>query len=98
MERTEVFMRSLAARPPEDEPLTAIRNSYHDSLAEHATAPGDAGEKLAIYLSVISLIEVTPALLAANLRRPRLLATMLAPSPSWPARNGGRRAAPAPES
>ena len=67
-ERTEVFMRSLAARPPEEEPLTAIRNSYHDSLAEHATAPGGAGEKLAIYLSVISLIEATPALLAANLR------------------------------
>ena len=67
-ERTEVFMRSLGARPPEEDPLTAIRNSYHDSLVEHATTQGDAGEKVATYLSVISLIEATPALLAANLR------------------------------
>jgi AcrR family transcriptional regulator len=67
-DRTEVFLGALAARPAAEEPLAAIRGAYHDSLAEHATAPGDSAEKVATYLSVIRLIESTPALLAANLR------------------------------
>jgi AcrR family transcriptional regulator len=67
-ERLEVFVRGLAARPPEEEPLAAIRNAYHDSLAEPSAAPGGPAEQVATYLSVIQLIEATPALLAANLR------------------------------
>src|ERR1700742_3699463 len=56
-ERTEVFLGFLAARPAAEEPLTA-----------HASTPGDDTEKVETYLSVIRLIEATPALLAANLR------------------------------
>ena len=67
-ERTEVFLRFLAARPAAEEPLTAIRQAFHESLAEQACTPGDDGEKVETYLSVIRLIEATPALLAANLR------------------------------
>jgi AcrR family transcriptional regulator len=65
-DRTALFLRALAARPPREEPLTAVRNAFHDSLAE--TASPDAAEEMASYLSVINLIEATPALLAANLR------------------------------
>lgn len=60
-ERTEVFVRSLAARPAAEEPLTAIRQAFHDSLA------GRSGG-VSTYLKVVGLIEVTPALLAANFR------------------------------
>ena len=67
-ERTEVFLRFLAARPAAEQPLTAIRQAFHESLAEQASSPGDDGEKIETYLSVIRLIEATPALLAANLR------------------------------
>ena len=42
-----------------------MRNAYHDSLAESAP---DSAENMATYLSVVRLIESTPALLAANLR------------------------------
>jgi AcrR family transcriptional regulator len=66
-DRTEVFVRALAARPAGEEPLTAIRMAFHDSLAERSTPPGD-GEAVATYLMVVRLIEATPALLAANLR------------------------------
>ena len=67
-ERTEVFLDFLAARPAAEEPLTAIRGAFHDSLAEQASIPGDDGEKVETYLAVIRLIEATPALLAANFR------------------------------
>ena len=63
------FLGFLAARPAAEEPLTAIRGAFHDSLAAHATTPGAVyEEKVETYLSVIRLIEATPALLAANLR------------------------------
>jgi AcrR family transcriptional regulator len=65
-DRTAIFLRALAARPPREEPLTAVRNAFHDSLAQ--TAAPDSAEDMALYLSVINLIEATPALLAANLR------------------------------
>jgi AcrR family transcriptional regulator len=64
-DRTALFLRALAARPPAEDPLTAVRNAYHDSLAESAP---DSAENMATYLSVVRLIESTPALLAANLR------------------------------
>jgi AcrR family transcriptional regulator len=66
-ERTEVFVRSLAARPAAEEPLTAIRQAFHDSLADGSAAPDD-GERVSTYLKVVRLIEATPALLAANFR------------------------------
>jgi AcrR family transcriptional regulator len=66
-ERTELFLGFLAARPAAEEPLTAIRQAFHDSLAEQVSVAGDAGE-VETYLSVIRLIEATPALLAANFR------------------------------
>jgi AcrR family transcriptional regulator len=66
-ERTGLFLGFLAARPAAEEPLTAIRQAFHDSLAEQVAVAGDAGE-VETYLSVIRLIEATPALLAANFR------------------------------
>jgi AcrR family transcriptional regulator len=69
-ERTELFLGFLAARPAAEEPLAAIRGAFHDSLAEHSATPGGESyrDKVDTYLSVIRLIEATPALLAANLR------------------------------
>jgi AcrR family transcriptional regulator len=58
------FAEALAARPPQEEPLTAARHAFQISLRE---LPGGAGEK-ASYLSVMRLIDSTPALLAAYLR------------------------------
>ena len=58
------FAEALAARPPQEEPLTAARHAFQISLRQ---LPGDAGEA-ASYLSVMRLIDSTPALLAAYLR------------------------------
>jgi AcrR family transcriptional regulator len=55
------FATALAARPPDEEPLTAARAAFHISLRQLAG-------NLPSYLSVIRLIETTPALLAAHLR------------------------------
>ena len=58
------FAAALAARPPQEEPLTAARHAFQISLRQ---LPGGAGEA-ASYLSVMGLIDSTPALLAAYLR------------------------------
>ncbi len=58
------FAGALAARPPEEDPLTAAREAFQISLRE---LPGRAGE-VAPYLSVMGLVDSTPALLAAYLR------------------------------
>ena len=65
-----MFVRSLAARPAAEEPLTAIRQAFHDSLAGQSAPADDAdhGDAVRTYLKVVGLIEVTPALLAANFR------------------------------
>jgi AcrR family transcriptional regulator len=55
------FAAALAARPPAEEPLTAARAAFHISLRQLAGS-------LPSYLSVLRLIESTPALLAAHLR------------------------------
>jgi AcrR family transcriptional regulator len=55
------FAAALAARPAAEEPLTAARAAFHISLRQLAGS-------LPSYLSVIRLIETTPALLAAHLR------------------------------
>jgi AcrR family transcriptional regulator len=65
-DRLDRFLSALAARPAAEEPLTATRNAFHDSLREVApdSGPGD----LPLYLSVIRLIKTSPTLMAANLR------------------------------
>jgi AcrR family transcriptional regulator len=57
----DAFVAALAARPPEEEPLTAARNAFQISLSQLAG-------RLPSYLSVMRLIDSTPALLAAHLR------------------------------
>lgn len=65
-DRLERFLRALAARPAAEEPLTAVRNAFQDSLRE--TVPGGLEGEVTTNLSVVRLIETSPALLAANLR------------------------------
>ncbi len=60
----KAFAAALAARPPQEEPLTAARHAFQISLRQ---LPGGAGEA-ASYLPVMGLIDSTPALLAAYLR------------------------------
>jgi AcrR family transcriptional regulator len=57
------FAAALMARPAEEDPLTAARNAFGDSLRLRAGA-----EPAPSYLSVVGLIESTPVLLAAYLR------------------------------
>lgn len=57
------FAEALMARPAEEDPLTAARNAFGDSLRLRAGA-----EPAPSYLSVVGLIESTPVLLAAYLR------------------------------
>jgi AcrR family transcriptional regulator len=58
------FAAALAARPAEEDPLTAARSAFHISLRQ---VPGGA-EALPTYLSAMQMIDATPALLAAYLR------------------------------
>lgn len=60
---TDAMLASLAARPPEEEPLTALRNAFRESLRQVTADASQPG-----YLSVLELIDTTPALLAAHLR------------------------------
>jgi AcrR family transcriptional regulator len=58
------FAAALAARPPEEDPLTAARSAFHLSLRQ---VPG--GEQaLPTYLSAMRMVDTTPSLLAAYLR------------------------------
>lgn len=59
--------RELAARPPDEEPLMALRNAFRASLLAVTADEGNPGEE-SVYLLVIKLIETTPSLLAAHLR------------------------------
>ena len=62
-DRMTVFAQALAARPPQEEPLTAARNAFYVSHRQLSDATG----QLPSYLSAVRLIESTPALLAAHL-------------------------------
>ena len=64
---SEAFDRELAARPPDEEPLTALRNAFAASLRAITADPGHPGEE-SVYLLIVKLIETTPSLLAAQLR------------------------------
>lgn len=66
-EGSDALMKALAARPPEEEPLTALREAFRASL-RHTTADLGAVQQKSAYLSVLKLIESTPALLATHLR------------------------------
>ena len=59
--------RRLAARPTGEAPLTAVRNAFRQTLEQ---LQGDATYAMVKprYLTVIRLIDSTPALLAASLR------------------------------
>ena len=61
------LVQELAARPPEEEPLVALRNAFGASL--HAVTADDVnpGEE-SVYLLVMRLVDSTPSLLAAYLR------------------------------
>jgi AcrR family transcriptional regulator len=59
----DALLAALAARPPGEEPLTALRRAFRDSLGQ---ITGDRDKPS--YLSVLELIESTPTLLAAHLR------------------------------
>ena len=59
----DALLAALAARPPGEEPLTALRRAFRDSLGQ-ITGDRDKPD----YLSVLELIESTPTLLAAHLR------------------------------
>jgi AcrR family transcriptional regulator len=61
------LLEALAARPPGEEPLTALREAFRESLRE-ITAQRSTYSRDPAYLSVLRLIESTPALLAAHLR------------------------------
>ena len=64
---TEALMRELAARPPAEPPLAALRNAFHASLLTLAEGDGPHADE-SMYLLVIRLIDSTPSLLAAHLR------------------------------
>ena len=61
------FVEALAARPVGEEPLTAVRNAFRLGLRQLEDS-GYTRNGEPRYLSVIKLIDSTPALLAANLR------------------------------
>jgi AcrR family transcriptional regulator len=63
----DALVRELAVRPPDEEPLMALRNAFRASLLAVTADEGNPGEE-SVYLLVITLIETTPSLLAAHLR------------------------------
>jgi AcrR family transcriptional regulator len=63
-DRMDAFASALAARPLQEEPLTAARQAFHEL---HRQLGEDADQRLS-YLSVMRLIDSTPTLLAAHLR------------------------------
>jgi MftR C-terminal domain len=58
------FAAALAARPAEEEPLTAARHALQSSILEL----NDGAGRLTAYLAALRLIDSTPSLLAAYLR------------------------------
>ena len=73
---TDVLLRALASRPPEEDPLTALRRAFRESqlglvpAGQGGAGQGGAGQggHTPDILTVIKLIESTPSLLAAHLR------------------------------
>ena len=64
---TDTMLAALAARPPGEEPLAAMRAAFRESLLTLAAGEGaDSGAPT--YLLVTRLIDSTPSLLAQHLR------------------------------
>lgn len=64
----ELFYEELCRRPPQESPLTALRRAarvVHEEMRNATSTTVDSG----LHLSVVRLIESTPSLLAAHLRR-----------------------------
>jgi AcrR family transcriptional regulator len=66
-EATTALLVALAARPPDEPPLTALKEAFRISLREITVDHGAPGGK-SVYLCNLELIESTPSLLAAHLR------------------------------
>jgi AcrR family transcriptional regulator len=64
------LLEALAARPPAEEPLTALRYAFRESLLQITADQGSPG-RTPTYLPALKLIESTPPLLAAYLRYSR---------------------------
>jgi AcrR family transcriptional regulator len=69
---TDALLRALTARPAAEEPLTALRNAFRESLLDLTADEGDEGDEghaaaESLYLQVIKLMVNTPSLLAAHL-------------------------------
>jgi AcrR family transcriptional regulator len=62
----EAVLAELAVRPAAEEPLTALRNAFRESL-RRLTADDQPGDESA-YLLVVRVIDSTPSLLAAHMR------------------------------
>ncbi len=62
-----VLIRELAARPPAEEPLTALGSAFRASLRAETADDADRGAE-SVYLLIVKLVESTPSLLAAHLR------------------------------
>src|SRR5215472_14450962 len=62
----DALLETLIARPPEEEPLTALRRAFRESL-RRITADGDVPGGEPTYLLVLKLIDSSPPLLAAHL-------------------------------
>jgi AcrR family transcriptional regulator len=60
-DRTAALLDALAGRPPDEQPLAALRRAFRESLDFTPDAE-------ARYLSVLKLIDATPTLIAASLR------------------------------
>jgi AcrR family transcriptional regulator len=69
-EGADALLEALAARPPAEEPLTALRHAFRESLRQITADQGSPGRTPA-YLPALKLIESTPPLLAAYLRYSR---------------------------
>ena len=64
---SDALVRELAARPPDEEPLMALRNAFRASLRTVTADEGHPGEE-SVYLLIIKLIDTTPSLLASLVR------------------------------
>jgi AcrR family transcriptional regulator len=62
----QAFAEALRGRPAGEEPLQALRNAFHLTLQQLRAGDSTAGEST--YLSMMELIDSTPALLATQLR------------------------------
>jgi AcrR family transcriptional regulator len=67
---TDTMMVALARRPAGEDPLTAMRGAFRESLVTLAAADADDGDEAgpSSYLLVTRLIDSTPSLLAQHLR------------------------------